>query len=60
MWLRYNYLKIYNLWVQKKQNIGKIAFRVVQMKSSATHITHDTYIFNMFNVGNVQNLQNFP
>ncbi len=33
IWSRYNYLKIWNLRVQKKnQNIEKIAFKVVQMK----------------------------
>ncbi len=30
--LRYNYLKICNLRVQKNQHIEKIAFKVVQMK----------------------------
>ncbi len=34
--LRYNYLKIWNLWVQKKnRNIEKITFKVVQMKTVA-------------------------
>ncbi len=28
-WLRYNYLKIWNLRVQKNLNIEKIAFKVV-------------------------------
>ncbi len=36
---RYNYLKIWNLRVQKNQNTEKIAFKVVQMKFLAMHIT---------------------
>ncbi len=31
-WLRYNYLKIWNLRVQKNLNIEKIIFKVVQIK----------------------------
>ncbi len=38
IWPRYNYLKIWNLRVQKNQNIKKVAFKVVQMKSLAMHI----------------------
>ncbi len=37
---RYNYLKIWNLRVQKNLNIDKIAFKVVQMKFLAMHITN--------------------
>ncbi len=37
--LRYNYLKIWNLSVQKNLNIEKIIFKVVQMKFLAMHIT---------------------
>ncbi len=40
IWLRYNYLEIWNLRVQKHFNIEKIAFKVVQMKSLAMHITN--------------------
>ncbi len=40
IWLRYNYLKIWNLRVQKNLNIEKIAFKVVQMKFLAMHITN--------------------
>ncbi len=29
IWTRYNYLNIWNLRVQKNQNIEKIAFKVV-------------------------------
>ncbi len=38
--LRYSYLKIWNLRVQKNLNIEKIAFKVVQMKLLAMHITN--------------------
>ncbi len=40
IWLRYNYLKIWNLRMQKNRNIEKITFKVVQMKSLAMHITN--------------------
>ncbi len=35
----YNYLKIWNLRVQKNLNIEKITFKVVLMKFLAMHIT---------------------
>ncbi len=38
--LRYNYLKMWNLRVQKNLNIEKIIFKVVQMKFLAMHITN--------------------
>ncbi len=37
IWLRYNYLKIWNLRVQKNLNIEKITFKVVQMKFLKFH-----------------------
>ncbi len=37
---RYNYMKIWNLRVQKNLNIEKITFKVVQMKFLAMHITN--------------------
>ncbi len=40
IWLRYNYLKIWNLRVQKNLNIEKIIFKVVQIKFLAMHITN--------------------
>ncbi len=40
IWLRYNYLKIWNLKVQKNLNLEKIAFKVVQIKFFAMHITN--------------------
>ncbi len=39
IWPRYNYLKIWNLRVQKHQTFEKIAFKVVQMKFLAMIIT---------------------
>ncbi len=39
IWLRYNYLKILDLRVQKNLNIEKFAFKVVQMKFLAVHDT---------------------
>ncbi len=37
IWLIYNYMKIWNLRVQKNLNIEKITFNVVQMKFLAVH-----------------------
>ncbi len=51
IWSRYNYLKIWNLRVQKNQNIEKI---VVQMKVLAMHITNQKLSFDIFMVGNLQ------
>ncbi len=56
IWPRYNYLKIWNLRVQKHQNIEKIAFKVVQMKFLAMHITNQKLSFDIFTVGNLQNI----
>ncbi len=53
IWLRYNYLKIWNLRVQKNQNIEKIAFKVVQMKFLAMHTTNQKLSFDIFTVGNL-------
>ncbi len=39
IWPRYNYLNIWNMRVQKNQNIEKIAFKFVQIKFLAMHIT---------------------
>ncbi len=38
IWLRYNYLKIWNLRVKKNLNIEKTTFKFVQMKVLALHI----------------------
>ncbi len=56
IWLRYNYLKIWNLRVQKNLNIEKITFKVVQMKFLAMHITNQKLSFVIFTVGNLQNI----
>ncbi len=55
-WPRYNYSKIWNLRVQKKSNIEKIAFKVVQMKFLAMHITNQKLRFDIFTVVNLQNI----
>ncbi len=56
IWPRYNYLKIWNLRVQKNLNIEKIAFKVVQMKFLVMHITNQKLSFDIFTVGNLQNI----
>ncbi len=45
------YLKIWNLRVQKNLNIEKITFKVVQMKFLAMHITNQKLSFDIFKVG---------
>ncbi len=47
IWPRYNYLKIWNLRVQKNLNIEKIAFKVVQIKFLAIHITKLLILLNI-------------
>ncbi len=55
--LRYNYLNIWNLRMQKKNlNIEKIAFKVVQMKFVAMHITNQKFIFAIFTAINLLNI----
>ncbi len=56
IWMRYNYLKIWNLRVQKNPNIEKITFKVVQMKFLAMHITNQKLSFDIFTIGNLQNI----
>ncbi len=53
---RYNYLKIKNLRVQKKQNTEKIDFKIDQMKFLAMHITNQKLSFDIFMVRNLQNI----
>ncbi len=55
IWLRYNYLKIWNLRVQKYIT-EKIISKVVQMKFLAMHITNQKLSFDIFTVGNLQNI----
>ncbi len=50
------YLKIWNLRVQKNLNIQKIIFKVVQIKFLAVHITKQKLSFNIFTVRNIQNI----
>ncbi len=50
------YLKIWNLRVQKNLNIEKIIFKVVQMKFLAMHINNQKLSFDIFTVGNLQNI----
>ncbi len=50
------YLKIWNLRVQKNRNIEKIIFKVVQMKFLAMHITNQKLSFDIFTVENLQNV----
>ncbi len=47
------YLKIWNLRVQKNLNIKKIIFKVVQMKFLALHINNKKISFDIFTVGNI-------
>ncbi len=57
IWPRYNYLKIWNLRVQKNQKIQKIAFEVVQMKFLLVmHITNQKLSFDIFTVVNLHNI----
>ncbi len=56
IWPRYNYLKIWNLRVQKNLNIEKIIFKVVQMKFLAMHITNQKLSFDIFTVGHLLNI----
>ncbi len=49
-------MKIWNLRVQKNQNIEKITFKVVQMKFLAMHITNQKLCFDIFMAGNLQNI----
>ncbi len=56
IWLRYNYLKIWNLRVQKNKTFEKITFKVVQIKFLAMHITNKKLSFDIFTVGNLLNI----
>ncbi len=48
IWLRYNYLNIWNPRVQKNHNIEKIAFKVVQIKFLTMPITNQHLSFDIF------------
>ncbi len=45
-----------NLRVQTNQNVEKIAFKIVQIKSLAMHITYQKFNFDIFTVGNLHNI----
>ncbi len=47
------YLKIWNLRVQKNLNIEKIIFKVVQMMFLAKHINNKKISFDIFTVQNI-------
>ncbi len=47
------YLKIWNLRVQKNLNIEKIISKVVQMKFLAMHINNQKVSFDIFTVQNI-------
>ncbi len=54
---KYNYLKIWNLRVQKKIYIlRKSPFKVVQIKFLAMHKTYQKVSFDIFTVGNLLNV----
>ncbi len=55
IWLRYNYLRIWNLRVQKNLNIEKITFKTFQIKFLAIHITNQKS-FDIFTVINWLNI----
>ncbi len=50
IWPRYNYLKIWNLRVQKNPNTEKIAFKFVKIMFLAMHITNQKLSFYIFTV----------
>ncbi len=56
IWLRYNYLNIWNLRVQKNQNAEKIAFKVFLMTFLAMYITNQKLSVTIFTEGNLQNI----
>ncbi len=56
IWPRYNYLKIWNLRVQRNLNIEKVAFKVVQIKFLAMNIANQKWSFDIFTVIHLQNI----
>ncbi len=52
IWLRYNYLKVWDLRV----HIEKIAFKAVQTKFLAMNISNQQLTFDIFTVGHLQNI----
>ncbi len=56
IWPRYNYLKIWNLRVQKNLNTEKITFKVVQIKFLAMDITKQNLSFDIVTIWYLQNI----
>ncbi len=56
IWLRYNYLKIWKLRVQKNLNVEKITFKVVQITFLVMHITNQKLSFDILTVKNSLNI----
>ncbi len=56
IWPRYNYLKIWNLKVQKSQNVEKITFNVVQIKFLLMHVTNQKLSCDIFTIVNLKNI----
>ncbi len=50
------YLKIWNLRMQKNLDIEEIIFKVVQMEFLAMHITNQKISFDLYTVGNLLNI----
>ncbi len=50
------YLKIWNLRMQKNLKIEEIIFKVVQMKFLEMHITNQKLCFDIFTAGNLLNI----
>ncbi len=48
IWLRYNYLKIWNQRVQKNLNIEKITYTIVQIRFLAMHITNQDEVYKIY------------
>ncbi len=46
----------YRVGCKKNQNIEKITFKIVQMKSLAMHITNKKMILDIFTIGNLHNI----
>ncbi len=56
IWPRYNYLKIWNLRVQKKSNNGEKSPLKLSKWFLAMHITDQKLSFDIFTVRNLQNI----
>ncbi len=52
IWIRCNYLQIWNLRVQKILNMEKITFKVVQIKFLVMHITNQK-LYQLYIIPNI-------